>query len=245
MLRDGSVTARRRQRTFFLRPRWGTVLPDLAQLRENGASGTPSRAFWKCLRALRKKPKIWRILNIVKLYYRLILVPTLKFPKLQYFFDILGWRIFWRISTIFSRILTNFSRILTKILWQQWWGRRKVETRGGEMGVLHFLWWQGGEVFLLQILSFVAFCERQHAFLGSRWFLQPRFFVPLGGRELLWQITKSFRCFLPARGKIAGFRKASCCCGGGGGPNQVGHLGIFAGGNPSLQIQCGVGVEST
>ncbi len=120
---------------FFLRPRWGTVLPDLAQLRENGASGTPSRAFWKCLRALRKKPKIWRILNIVKLYYRLILVPTLKFPKLQYFFDILGWRIFWRISTIFSRILTNFSRILTKILWQQWWGRRKVETRGGEMGV--------------------------------------------------------------------------------------------------------------
>ncbi len=44
------------------------VLPDLAQLRENGASGPPSRALSKCLRALREKPKIWRIKRILKFY---------------------------------------------------------------------------------------------------------------------------------------------------------------------------------
>ncbi len=42
-----------------------TVLPDLAQ----GASGPPSRAFPKCLRALREKPKIWCIRRIEKFYY--------------------------------------------------------------------------------------------------------------------------------------------------------------------------------
>ena len=91
------------------------VLPDLAQLRENGASGTPSRAFWKCLCALREKPQIWRILNIVKFYYikmltlstfqkyfwRLFFVPPLKRPKMQKKIVILAWRIFSRILTIF------------------------------------------------------------------------------------------------------------------------------------------------
>ncbi len=43
------------------------VLPDLAQLRENGASEPPSRAFSKCLRALRERPKVWRILRNVKI----------------------------------------------------------------------------------------------------------------------------------------------------------------------------------
>ncbi len=89
------------------------VLPDLAHLREYGASGPPSRVFSKCLRAWREKPKIWRIKGTVKFYCinfltfsihifeNWIFVPFPKRPKLQKIVTFLRpAHFFWRISTI-------------------------------------------------------------------------------------------------------------------------------------------------